>query len=158
MFTAIPRSALPGGQLTAWALDLLALSGLVAAGVAWTEASATVRVERQVDWAALGVAGAAAVGLAATLRVAMIRQAVTARLRSLVAPTEGARLPSVVRGDAVAAAGSGAVTEGGVLVAAANMARYHRSLCPLVAGKQVRPGTRVDHEAAGRQACGVCEP
>lgn len=44
------------------------------------------------------------------------------------------------------------------LVAGTRMSRYHRSSCLLVAGKQVRVGSRAEHERAGLAPCEVCAP
>lgn len=42
------------------------------------------------------------------------------------------------------------------LVAAADMTRYHRAGCPLVAGKPVAAAGRAEHERRDRRPCGLC--
>jgi hypothetical protein len=42
------------------------------------------------------------------------------------------------------------------LVAAADMTRYHRAACPLVAGKPVAAAGRAEHERRDRRPCGLC--
>jgi hypothetical protein len=43
-------------------------------------------------------------------------------------------------------------------VAGDGLARYHRPDCTLASGRTWSGATRADHEAAGRQPCGVCRP
>lgn len=150
MFAGIPSSAIPGGRVAAWALRLLGCAGAVAIAVAWWRASETVRVEQQVEWAPLGLAGASAISLALLLSFVAARQAVAVRLRRLAPALEKWNGPAGTDDESP----SGDL---GPLVAAGNMARYHRGSCPLAAGKPVRTGSRTDHEAAGRRPCGVCE-
>ncbi|HEV7534996.1 MAG TPA: hypothetical protein VGP90_05130 [Acidimicrobiia bacterium] len=157
MFTGIPAAAQPGGRAVNRGLRLLVVAGLVALVVAWSEASNTVQVSNQVDWAPLGLAGVAAVTGALLGSVLVARQAVAIRLHRLApfmaGPEESAEAaPPAAVPDAGAAAGAEP------LVAGANMARYHRDSCPLTVGKPVRPESRRAHEAAGRRACGVCAP
>ena len=162
MFTGIPAGAQPGGQAVVWVLRVLVVAGLVAMAVAWAEASNTVQVSSQVDWAPVGLAGVAAVTSALLGSVMIARQAVAVRIAHLVPFIAGS---ADVAADPVgaipvsravpAATGSGGSEP---LVAAASMARYHRASCPLTAGKPVRPAGRDVHEQAGRQACGVCAP
>lgn len=150
MFAGIPSSALPGGRVFAWGLKLLSAGGVVAIAIAWLRASDTVRVEQQTEWAPLGLAGVSAVSLALLLSVVVARQAVALRVHRLAPSVEVWTGPVETedenrRGDL------------GPLVAAGNMARFHRGSCPLVAGKPVTTGSRNDHEAVGRRPCGVCE-
>jgi hypothetical protein len=44
------------------------------------------------------------------------------------------------------------------LVAGDDLLRYHRSDCPLAAGKSHPEHSAASHRAAGRQPCGVCRP
>lgn len=160
MFTGIPAAAQPGGRAVTWMLRLLVVAGLVCIAVAWTEASNTVEVSDQVDWAPLGLAGVAVVSLGLLGSVLVARQAVAIRLYRLAPFIAG---PEEWITAAEAAAPVAAHTEpvaprSEPLVAAARMARYHRASCPLTAGKPVRPESRHAHEIAGRKACGVCAP
>lgn len=127
---------------------LVAIAALIMV-IAWYEASGTVRVERQLEWAVVGVAGAGAVCVAMVLWVLAGRRAVAFRLhgttsvlgyRARPAPAEMSR-PAAVS-----------------LVATRRMSRYHLPWCRLAAGKPVRPASRGEHEAAGRKPCGVCQP
>jgi len=158
VFTGIPAAALPGGRAVSWGLRSLVAVGLVAIAVAWSQASNTVRVSSQVDWAPVGLAGVAVVAMGLLGSILVARQAVALRLVRLapfIADPEahpdwtaiGATAP-----DGAASAGAEP------LVAGPNMARYHRPSCPLAAGKPVQPENRRAHEQAGRRACGVCAP
>lgn len=148
----IPGAALPGGRTTAWAVRLLRLGGAAAVAIAWLQSSATVEVDRQVDWAAVGIAGVAAIGLASVLAFVAARQALAMRLHRLVSVVEA--MPTATEPDVQPAH----VVTPELPVAAPNMARYHRSSCPLARSKPVRADKHADHEAAGRRPCGVCEP
>jgi hypothetical protein len=124
------------------------------------EASNTVEVSEQVDWAPLGLAGVAVVSVALLGSVLLARQAVAIRLYRLapfIAPREEWALAAEPVASVAAPPGTPAPHKE-PLVAAGRMARYHRASCPLTAGKPVRPESRQDHEIAGRQACGVCAP
>ena len=155
MFTGIPAAAQPGGRAVAWSLRLLVVAGIGAMVVGWAQASNTVQVSAQVDWAPVGLAGAAVVAAALLGSVLVARQAVAIRLGHL-APyiAEPAADPVRVTAAAVTV-GAGAVEP---LVAAGSMARFHRASCPLTSGKPVRPESRQAHELAGRRPCGVCAP
>jgi hypothetical protein len=170
VFTGIPVEAQPGGRTVSWGLRVLVAVGVVAIAVAWAQASQTVRVSEQVEWAPLGLAGVAAVSLALLGSVLVARQAVAIRLHRLtpsIAGSEDWDLTGTPAASTGSISGSGwasvasptpAVAGSETLVAGAHMARYHRTSCPLAAGKPVRPDTRSAHEHAGRQACGVCAP
>jgi hypothetical protein len=128
----------------------LAALGWLAMVIGWYEAAGRLRVEDQVGWAVLSVAGSTAVGLVTVLLVLAGRQAVEQRLREALDAVTEDRESTAVR--AVASDTAAA------LVATDDMARYHRPSCRLAHGKPVRPSDRADHEAAGRRPCGVCRP
>ena len=153
MFTGIPAAAQPGGRAVVLLLRLLVVAGVPCIAVAWSQASNTVQVSDQVDWAPLGLAGVALVSLGLLGSVLVARQAVAIRLYRLAPFIAG---PQAWAAASDAAAPTAAHPE--PLVAAARMARYHRASCPLTVGKPVRPESRHAHEIAGRQACGVCAP
>ncbi|MCW2616088.1 MAG: hypothetical protein JWN08_3082 [Frankiales bacterium] len=44
------------------------------------------------------------------------------------------------------------------LVAGQGLLRFHRSDCVMAGGKGYQPADRATHAAAGRMACGVCQP
>jgi hypothetical protein len=125
----------------------LAGLGWLAMVVGWYQAAGRLRVEDQVAWAVLSVAGTTAVGLVTVLLVLAGRRAVELRLRGVLDAVAENRQP---RARAVASDTAAA------LVAAAGMARYHRPSCRLAQGKPIRPSARAAHEAAGRRPCGVC--
>jgi hypothetical protein len=154
VFTGIPAAAQPGGRPVALLLRLLVVAGVGCIAVAWSQASNTVEVSEQVDWAPLGLAGVAVISLCLLGSVLVARQAVSIRLYRLA--------PFIARAEewapAADAAAPAASPHREPLVAAARMARYHRASCPLTVGKPVRPESRHEHEIAGRQACGVCAP
>ncbi len=153
MFTGIPAAAQPGGRVVAWALRLLVLAGIVAIAIGWAQASNTVEVSSQVEWAPVGLAGAAVVAAGLLGSVLVARQAVAVRLGHLTPYMAEPQVDPVPLTTAAVTAG---VAE--PLVAAGSMARFHRASCPLTAGKPVRPESRQAHEQAGRRPCGVCAP
>lgn len=157
MFTPVPPAGLPGGHGGVWACRGLLVAGVLAVGVAWAQASNTVDVSAQIDWAAVGLAGVVAVTLALLGPVLAARRGVADRVHRLTAALAASvGTDPVVTIDAEPTARAAAVAES--LVASPSMARYHRASCPLTAGKPVRPESRQAHEGAGRQACGVCTP
>jgi hypothetical protein len=161
VFTGIPAAAQPGGRAVNRGLRLLVVAGVVALVVAWSEASNTVQVSDQVDWAPLGLAGVAAVTGALLVSILVARQAVAIRLHRLAPFMAGPEEPAEAAAPgavAVAVPGAGVAAGPEPLVAGANMARYHRASCPLTTGKPVQPESRRAHEEAGRRACGVCAP
>jgi hypothetical protein len=130
---------------------VLGAFGTLAVAVSWVASARTVRVGHQADWAIVGVAGSAAIVLAALLWVLAARRTVEQRLGDVLARLDaGAARPLTAGGPA-----TGADTR---LVASPAMAHYHRPGCPLSAGKPVAVASRRDHEAAGRRPCGVCRP
>jgi hypothetical protein len=125
--------------------------GAIAMTVSWAGAARTLRVDHQADWAIVGIAGSAAVVLAALLWILAARRMVERRLGEVLARLD---VTGAVRPEA-ASRTAGADT---VLVASAAMAYYHRQGCPLAAGKALSPAGRAAHEVAGRRPCGVCRP
>jgi hypothetical protein len=114
--------------------------------VSWAGSARTLRVGDQADWAIVGIAGSAAVVLAALLWVLAARRVVERRLAQVIARVD-------VTDAADRTAGADAL-----LVAGAAMVHYHRPGCPLAAGKPVSPASRAGHETADRRPCGVCRP
>jgi hypothetical protein len=142
-----PAPMLPARALRG-CLGLAAL-GWLAMVVGWYQAAGRLRVEDQVAWAVLSVAGTTAVGLVTVLLVLAGRRAVEQRLRGVLDAVAENRQSTAraVASDTAAA-----------LVASDGMARYHRPSCRLTHGKPVRHSERAAHEAAGRRPCGVCRP
>jgi len=125
--------------------------GTAAVAVSWAGSARTVRVGHQADWAIVGVAGSAAIVLAALVWVLAARRTVEQRLGDVLARLDaGAAGPPSAGGPT-----AGTDTR---LVASTAMAHYHRPGCPLSAGKPVAVAGRTDHQAAGRRPCGVCRP
>jgi hypothetical protein len=133
--------------------DLLRAAGLAAAGITglaltWYGASDQPDWPDQLPWASLGVAATtvALVGLVSWL-VAGLRR--VRRLRHEVLP--------LLQASALArrSAGAAATPSGTALVTAPGMTRFHRSACPLAAGKPVQP---VRPDEAGLVPCRVCAP
>ena len=90
MFTGIPVGARPGGRAGAWVLRLVVAAGAIAIAVAWVEASNTVVVSEQAEWAPVAVAGTTAVAIGLLASVLMARQAVALRLARLAPLPAGA--------------------------------------------------------------------
>ena len=135
-----------------WELsDLLAVYattfiGLLLVFLAWFGTSASVRLNSQVRWTNVGVAGVIVLG-AGNLFWLLRGKRATGELRRLLLP----RVP--VHDEAPIGA-----PRAGPLVAGADMTRFHRPDCPLVAGKNVSAAGREAHTRAGREPCGVCLP
>jgi hypothetical protein len=127
----------------------LAFVGAVLMALGWYDAAGTVAFSDQARSGALATAGSMAVCTAVVLRTLAARQAVERRLADLVRRAEHLSPTIDVREGGLSV---------GALVATEAMGRYHRSSCPLAAGKAVRAATRTAHEAAGRLPCGICGP
>ena len=134
-----------------WRLaNLVGLWVTLAAGatllvLAWWGASATADQSSQVAWINIGVCGLIVSGVGITTWVLSGRRAVGAR-RMLLFP------------DAQPVTDAIPTDESGPLVTAAHLTRYHRSGCPMVAGKRTRAASAARHRAAGLEPCGVCRP
>jgi len=134
-----------------WRLaNLLVLWVTLAAGatllvLAWWGASATADQSSQVAWINLGVCGLIVAGVGITAWVLSGRRAVGAR-RMLLFP------------DPSPGTDASPADESEPLVTAAHLTRYHRSGCPMVAGKRTRAASAARHRAAGLEPCGVCRP
>jgi hypothetical protein len=139
---------------TASIVAVLGAGGFVAMAIAWRGTATTVRVDHQVDWLPLGVAGASAATLAMVGWVLAGRRSVAERVAGLTALVPA---HSSSASNAAAESRAGRAAEPAALVATDGMVRYHRPSCPLVAGKPARAQGRAAHEAAGRRPCGICE-
>lgn len=133
-----------------WAAGLgtVATAGLVLMVLATVKAEATPVVDEQVGWAALGLSGAAAVGLAALSGVTMARRAIRERLHGVIGGLAAA-LPA-------RPTGWGEVPPDGLFLTAGNMRHYHRPDCQLVQGKGARSAPEEEHRKAGLSPCAVC--
>jgi hypothetical protein len=140
------------GEIGPWRrLDARVLAGGHAVGaglllIGWFGASASVSVRHQLLWVNVAAVGAIFGGGANALWLLSARRVIA---------SAQSRIDAAVRGaDHVSVAAAAEVE----LVAADAMRRYHRSTCPLVAGKAVVGAGRDQHEASGRRPCGVCGP
>jgi len=145
-----------GNDLVAWSLTTALGLGLVVVG--WHGTSGAVEVRHQVPWLDVGVAGVVLLGAGNAGWILRGRRAVGARRARLLPLEPGA----VAAAAPVAAASETAVVapdpSGARLVSTAAMTRYHRPDCELVVAKAAVAATRDEHVAAGRRACGVCQP
>ncbi len=128
------------GLACAFAGNGVAAGGVLAATIASTRVAG---VRPQLPWATVTVAGLAFQLAVNTAFLASGRSALRRRARAYDAPLD-AHKPAAVR-----------VPD---LVALAAGVRYHRTGCPLTAGKPVVTAARAAHERAGRAPCGVCLP
>jgi hypothetical protein len=126
--------------------------GAVLLLVSWWGASGTTRLGSQVAWVNVGVAGLIVSGTGIALWLLHGHRAVGERQRLLLADLETAPPPDTAPASVPVGEGDAAV------VAGSRMTRYHRTDCPLVAGKSVRRASRDVHERAGRRPCGMCTP
>ena len=120
--------------------------GWLLMAVGWYQAAGRLRVEDQVSWAVLSVAGTTTVALVTVLLVLAGRRAVEQRLRAVLTLVADEQRPPPAGGLPVETA----------LVAADGMSRYHAPSCRLTRGKPVRRLDRAGHESAGRRPCGAC--
>ena len=130
--------------------NLLVLWVTLAAGatllvLAWWGASATADQSSQVAWINVAVGGLIVSGVGITSWVLSGRRAIGARRRLLLA--DGSPSPD-----------ASPLDRAEPLVTAAHLTRYHRSGCPMVAGKRTRTASAAGHRAAGLEPCGVCRP
>jgi hypothetical protein len=138
--------------------SLLLLLGVVLWVVGWYNASDDLDVDNQIAPLNLSVAGTLVAGagfvlwfLAGRRAVGARRRVIVERRRSLVVPVESG--PDARPQSLAPRAASG------VLVGGSNLRRFHRSDCPLAAGRtDWTAAARAEHSAAGRVACGVCLP
>jgi hypothetical protein len=124
----------------------LGAAGWLLMAVGWYQAAGRLRVEEQVTWSVLSVAGTTTVALVTVLLVLAGRRAVEQRLRAVLTLVADEHRPAPVGGPSIETA----------LVAANGMARYHVPSCRLTRGKPVQRLDRAGHESAGRRPCGVC--
>lgn len=127
------------------------LVGLVLVLFGWYGASGTARLSTQLAWVNAATGGAIVAGTANAVWLLAGHRAVRGRERRLLAHDD-AMVPTAPVQD------SGAVPSAEELVAAPAMTRYHRTTCPLAAGKPVTCATRAAHERAARRPCEACRP
>ena len=131
---------------------LVFTAGMVLMAVAWFQTTGRVQVDRQTDWAGVGLAGATLVCLVAAGWLLGGRSAIRVRLAAVDLPRSALMFPAAT----TARGGTAADADDSRLVATANMGLYHRPFCPLARGKAVEVRSLAEHRAADRDACGVC--
>ncbi|MEW6472106.1 MAG: hypothetical protein AB1679_07540 [Actinomycetota bacterium] len=133
--------------------DVVRLTVGVAAGgilvaMAWNGTATRSRLDDQTGFIVLGVAGFLVAVFAQSLWLKRGRRAVAAyaaTVQTTVAALADQPPTAPVR------AGDG-------LVATAGIRHFHRSDCPIAAGRGWSSEPRRSHEAAGRTPCGICAP
>lgn len=126
--------------------------GLLLIVASWYQASGQTLVRAELTWFELGLVGVAVAGAGNALWLLNGRRQVgLARIQVL--PGTNSR-PERTLSLPHRSAGPGSAE----LVSAPNMTRYHRSDCPLVAGKPVKPILVRQPGRAKRTPCELCEP
>jgi hypothetical protein len=130
--------------------------GLFVVFISWDQASAQTAVRSELTWFELGLLGLSIAGIGNALWVLSGRRNVGLARVALFPGRPGPRRPRPTDPDRPDVAHTDLSEH--VLVAAANMTRYHRTDCPLVQGKQVSAKTLGRHRTSGRMACELCTP
>jgi hypothetical protein len=132
-------------------LYLTNVAGLLLIVVGWYEASGALSQDAQILWLDLGIVGVIVAGAGNVLWLLTGRRAV-GELRRALTPALMARFAEPT-GDSRAI---DLETDSGQLVTGAEMTRYHRADCLLVAGKEVQAAAEATHRSEGRRPCQVC--
>jgi hypothetical protein len=133
--------------------------GAVVVTVAWYICSGDASFNRQIGPLDAAVGGLVVAGLGNVMWLLRGRRALGERRRSLL--TDVAKVadtparPLVVTGSPATPSVADPTT---LFVAGEGLVRFHRSGCPLVAGRDWVAATRLEHEGLGRLPCGVCAP
>jgi hypothetical protein len=125
----------------------LVVSGAVMCGVAWGVASGRAHFGDQVGWVSLAVGGLVVAFFGQASWLLNGRRAVGERSIHLLG-----------RPPRRATAGGGVRSRASQLVGGEGLRWYHRSDCPLARAQVWPVASRSEHEADGRQPCGVCRP
>lgn len=133
----------------------------VALVVAWFGVSGSAVLPDAVNYTIVGIAGVVLQGCGNIVWLMRGRRVIGQRRVQTIAQLE--LLVGLDADAAPSAAPAGSATRGqprtgADLVTVPGTSRFHREDCQLVTGKDVVPARLADHLAAGRQACGVCEP
>jgi hypothetical protein len=131
------------------------LFGAALVAVAWWGSSGSDTIAPQLTWLNVSLGGFGIASVANGLWFAQGRRMVSLARTAAFPPPASWRCNGSLRGTD-SAAQAGYETDG--LVSGPHMTRYHLSSCALVAGKDVRLGSPMDHELAGRTACEICRP
>jgi hypothetical protein len=155
MTAAMPRSGpWPGTQVAG--VVVADLVGGVLLAVSWYGASGSSRVDTQIAWTNLGVAGAVFLAAVNAMWLVAGRREVALRCRTLYRAASSPLPPAVALGAGPAPMTPGPGAE--QFLASDSMRWYHRPDCLCAAGKAVQASGRHVHEEAGRTACRVCRP
>lgn len=128
---------------------VVSLAGLLTTTIGWFVTDRQDRLDDQIGWMTVAVAGFAVVGYANITWLLQGRFTIIQRRERLL-PTE----PSEVTAGAPAPARAGTSS----LVAGPRLGRYHLAECPLAAGKGWPTVDVAGIDASDRRPCGVCRP
>jgi hypothetical protein len=144
-------------DLLRWGITV-GVGGIVIA-VAWYVCAGEASFAQQIGPTNAAVAGLLLGGAGNTVWLLKGRRALGERRRALLPDVLVPLGSSSLADDTDAGAVDGVGEQHALYVAGDGMERYHRSTCPLAAGRQGWAAMTADrHEAAGRRACGVCLP
>lgn len=137
---------------------LLVALGLVLWFLGWYGASDKVVEGDQVVFVNLAAAGTLLAGAGFVNWFLHGRRAIRDRRRRLILVRSRQLRPGFQRPVADAQTVLRPRSSSAVLVAAAGLARFHRSDCALAVGRDWPTGDRTTFERAGQRPCGVCLP
>jgi len=153
-------TATPPSSRTLWAAEdlirlvLALLVGGIVVGVAWYICSGDARFNQQIGPLDAAVGGLIFAGGGNVMWLLRGRRALGERRRALMPDLEAAILPA----GSVRPVATSPSDPSDLLVAGDGLVRYHRAACPLASGRSWTGMTRGEHDAMGRQPCGVCQP
>jgi hypothetical protein len=133
-------------DLLRWGVTLIL--GATVSALGWFFAAGHGRVADQTVPASAGIAGLVIAGYGHAAWILRGRRAVGARTKHFLGDPPGA----------IEAGTKLSRWQCELLVAGPGLRRYHRADCPLAAGAGWPSAHREEHEAAGKVACGVCQP
>jgi hypothetical protein len=129
---------------------LLSLIGAAVLVLGWRSVASESVYAEQVPGINMAAGGVLVAGAGSILWLLAGRRAV--RLRRLTVLADLRSMPRPESHGMVHASTSQA------LVAGEGLRRFHRSDCTMAQGRHWSAASRLDHELAGRVACGVCRP
>jgi hypothetical protein len=128
--------------------------GTVMLIVGWYLAAGDATFQAQIAPTDLAVAGAVVVSMANVLWILRGRRVIGERMHRLLAPLAEI---SAIRARSLELQ-SMLPTDSAILVAGIGMEHFHRSTCPMAAGREWPPLSGADLEISDRIPCGVCRP
>lgn len=150
MASTLPSGSRPWRVGSVLGLYIAVSVGALLLVLGWWGASGASEPSQQMLWINLGVIGILLSGVGVGYWLLTGQRAVGKRRRAVLA------LMGVDKPDPRAL--EEVVSSLDDLVAAPAMTRYHRTSCPLAAGKAVRVASLAAHRSAGRRPCGICQP